>query len=482
MFQSVSKHINLLLISGVQCGVDLAFFITWFVLKGFFGLSFQCNDDNNSVNWEYIVYYLLGIIIGGITQPLFGVLSDNCSSRFGRRRIFICFGIFMSCIGVLLTSILTIFYKDNDENTLRLYSIQALVLIGCSILLIGSNIIQVCNKALMLDIVDSKDIDYATYYFTVSGNISKIIYCIIGLLILTYQPNLPDILTFNGMIDNSFQIYTILFFILIIPIEIIMIIPLWYVSTEVELLSSSYCGFISDFIEAFKQLPRYIIIMMIVILCGFISYVPFTTKTGHYLCEYYSELNSDVSIDSTSANTTDLEIVSKTYIACYLSHCIFSLIYALIIPHFTQRIGRIPFFIISFLLAAISFILLCIPEMVSYLTSLTSSAFTPYYPIILIGVLGMATVELESMPYAILQRTIQEDQYGIYCGLLNLSVVGAEFCSFFIMGLSTHYLTLTSWSFIWAGFFALISTFFSAFLHHSVKGLNVNEKPRFDFN
>ena len=90
VLKSIKKDIALLLVSSTQAGVDLIYFTLWKIIEIVFGKDAREERFFNAKG--YLIYYIVGSVIGMIVQPVFGLLSDNCSFRKGKRRVMMFLG------------------------------------------------------------------------------------------------------------------------------------------------------------------------------------------------------------------------------------------------------------------------------------------------------------------------------------------------------------------------------------------------------
>ncbi|CAI9114697.1 OLC1v1015476C1 [Oldenlandia corymbosa var. corymbosa] len=108
--------------------------------------------------WAAFVW-LCGPISGLVVQPTIGHYSDNCTSRFGRRRPFLVIGAFLLCIAVLLIGFaadIGISLGDSLDNITKPRAV-AFFVIGFWILDISNNMIQGPCRALLADLSANND-------------------------------------------------------------------------------------------------------------------------------------------------------------------------------------------------------------------------------------------------------------------------------------------------------------------------------------
>ncbi|GAA5953409.1 hypothetical protein JCM3765_005030 [Sporobolomyces pararoseus] len=105
------------------------------------------------------VVFVAGPLSGLLAQPLVGVLSDSCKSKFGRRRPFIFGGVVVSSISVMLLGwakeVAGWFAQEGGDAHRRLaigFAILAVYLVDFSV-----NVVQAMDRALLVDVVPPAD-------------------------------------------------------------------------------------------------------------------------------------------------------------------------------------------------------------------------------------------------------------------------------------------------------------------------------------
>ncbi|GAA5836239.1 hypothetical protein JCM3766R1_003465 [Sporobolomyces carnicolor] len=101
------------------------------------------------------VVFVAGPLSGLLAQPLVGVLSDSCKSKFGRRRPFIFGGVVVSSISVMLLGwakeVASLFANEGGtahRNLAIAFAVAAVYLIDFSV-----NVVQAMDRALLVDVV-----------------------------------------------------------------------------------------------------------------------------------------------------------------------------------------------------------------------------------------------------------------------------------------------------------------------------------------
>ncbi|GAA5944417.1 uncharacterized protein JCM15063_000948 [Sporobolomyces koalae] len=105
------------------------------------------------------VVFVAGPLSGLLAQPLVGVFSDSCKSKFGRRRPYIFSGVIVSCFSVLLLAwakeIATWIATEGGDahrSVSIAFAILAVYLIDFSV-----NVVQAMDRSLLVDVIPPAD-------------------------------------------------------------------------------------------------------------------------------------------------------------------------------------------------------------------------------------------------------------------------------------------------------------------------------------
>lgn len=127
--------------------------------------------------WAAFIW-LCGPISGLLVQPIVGYYSDNCSSRFGRRRPFIAAGAALVAVAVFLIGFaadLGHAAGDSLEKKAKPRAIAVFV-VGFWILDVANNMLQVSYKYTKSYVFDF-DFDFTFFFFFVFLNLGVILNC-----------------------------------------------------------------------------------------------------------------------------------------------------------------------------------------------------------------------------------------------------------------------------------------------------------------
>ncbi|KAL7714408.1 Transporter major facilitator family protein [Entamoeba marina] len=135
---------------------------------------------------ETLINAILGPLIGIMVQPLIGALSDIIQTKWGRRRPYLIIGNIFVFVGVCIMVIVGGFQlnnyseieEENDSEPHQLKISVALVinLIGQTILYIGTNILQVVSRTLVLDIIPVEHQHPCALMFIAHSALARIVY------------------------------------------------------------------------------------------------------------------------------------------------------------------------------------------------------------------------------------------------------------------------------------------------------------------
>lgn len=159
--------------------------------------------------------WLAGPLSGTIGQPIVGMLSDKCTLKYGKRRIFVLVGCILTCLSLLLLShsseimsfVLSIL--DFSDETIKLGTI-VFACIGIYVLDFSIAIIQASSRALIVDVVPTNQQNIANAWAARMIGIFNLIGFWIGTL------NLTKLFPFFG--DNQFKVLSILVVIIMFSI------------------------------------------------------------------------------------------------------------------------------------------------------------------------------------------------------------------------------------------------------------------------
>ncbi|XP_019180114.1 PREDICTED: sucrose transport protein-like isoform X2 [Ipomoea nil] len=225
--------------------------------------------------------WLCGPISGMIVQPLVGYYSDNCTSRFGRRRPFIVGGSFLVILAVILIGFAADIGHATGDPLGKESKTRAIVIfiVGFWILDVANNMLQGPCRALLSDLSGgdagkTRMANTLFSFFMAVGNI--------GGYSAGAQPSLYKSFPFSltnacdvycANLKSCFIISAILLFVTtIVAVTCANEIP--YTKKAVE-GGGERVPFFGELLGAFRNLPRPMLILLLVTALNWIAWFPF---------------------------------------------------------------------------------------------------------------------------------------------------------------------------------------------------------------
>lgn len=123
--------------------------------------------------------WIAGPVTGTIVQPIAGTLSDRCNSRLGRRRPFMLWGTFVTCIGMIVFSQAgelggllgdPVSKRGGGSRTGLVIGILSFWVVD-----FGVNLLQTPTRALLADVVPTVQLPLGSSFFAVASGMGKAI-------------------------------------------------------------------------------------------------------------------------------------------------------------------------------------------------------------------------------------------------------------------------------------------------------------------
>ncbi|KAF0684651.1 Aste57867_23371 [Aphanomyces stellatus] len=135
-----------------RMAINMAWSAQWAVVSPLVNSSLDKN------RWHSSLVDLVGPITGLVVAPAVGILSDHCTSKYGRRRPFLLGGAVLTIVGyVVLGQLKQTFFGTNNNAYIVAQHIRfgyASALIVCYVCInVGANIAQVAATLLVADVV-----------------------------------------------------------------------------------------------------------------------------------------------------------------------------------------------------------------------------------------------------------------------------------------------------------------------------------------
>ena len=159
---------NAFWISFMYCGTQMAWAAQ--ILYGSVWLS-ELGMEDSTLSWIWIGAPIVGLI----NQPLIGILSDHCTSSYGRRRIFIMLGVCLTAVGLIgfamAEQIGILFGDTSDDRSVAIgFAIAFFWMFDISI-----DISQAPQRAFLADIVPEEGLLLGNSYFSFWGAFGQIL-------------------------------------------------------------------------------------------------------------------------------------------------------------------------------------------------------------------------------------------------------------------------------------------------------------------
>ena len=362
-----------------------------------------------------IIMATSGPISGFLVQPIVGVWSDGCRSRWGRRRPFILGGAIGCVLGMALIGASVMLGQklgDRADGPTPHDHIGGIVLAitGLFMMNVFVNTIQGPARAIVLDLVPpSKQHDGNAMVSGVMG-LSAIIANVVGV----------------PMFDTDAP-YRNLFF-LGIGFVLLSVLPTLIVAKEERYEGaqedgkhSGACGAFGKIVYAFRTIPKKMIIVVVVYFFSWCAYSPFMI----YLTSFFSD-----NLYGGGANT---------------HHGIQMGMYGLAIFSFSQ-------WLFSLVLAPLT---RCIPvQWVYFITQLIATAgYASFYLLdtikqeltalsvtyVVMAVIAINFTTMNSVPFGLVRGITGTKNAGLYMGVLNAASVFAQTATNMLAGLVLTY-------------------------------------------
>ncbi|KAJ7026184.1 major facilitator superfamily domain-containing protein [Mycena alexandri] len=246
--------------------------------------------------------FLAGPLSGLVVQPVVGVLADNSTSRWGRRRPYMLAGCTLCAASMLVLGytrqVAAIFTgRGNHANDLaaRWLAVLAIYVIDFSV-----NAVQAVDRALLVDILP--------FEMQASGNAWAAAMLGLGSLVGFFvgNLNLPELLPFLG--SSELQVLSVLVVVLIVTghFTTAVLVREGIVVTAPEHRRQSLRAEIHQIFASMRTLPRVIKQIFMVQFFAWLGWFPVLLYTTTYISDLYAR-----SIPATSVLQTPTEIAEE---------------------------------------------------------------------------------------------------------------------------------------------------------------------------
>jgi len=152
--QTEKKWYDYLTLNGYQLGLSMASGVISPLLLPALVLFFMPPEKKNTYT---ALVYVTGLAVAMFIQPVMGMWSDRCTSKYGRRRPFIFWGALLNIVflGVVGASLFFVGSPINAafESAITIPATLTILLLGIIVLQFSSNISQAGQQGLIPDVV-----------------------------------------------------------------------------------------------------------------------------------------------------------------------------------------------------------------------------------------------------------------------------------------------------------------------------------------
>ncbi|CAB4397919.1 unnamed protein product [Rhizophagus irregularis] len=284
--------------------------------------------------------WLAGPLSGLVMQPIVGLLSDNSTSRYGRRRPFLLVGGFavvgsFICIG-WTQEIVNLFFESGSSTANSLS--RWLAVTSFYVLDFAINCVQASCRVLIVDNLPPSLQEEGTAWASRMIGIGNVIGYFLG------YANLVEIFPFLGR--TQMQVLCSLASILILSSDIL---TCWAVNEKIftgstnksrNFFTAIYETF-SSIIKSFRNLPSYVQLLCNVQFFAWIGWFPFLFYSTTWVAEVHARSIGDYSSKSSSSSNDSVGEKTRDGSFSLLLYSIVSLMASFILPMLIKFAGRI---------------------------------------------------------------------------------------------------------------------------------------------
>ncbi|RIA98477.1 major facilitator superfamily domain-containing protein [Glomus cerebriforme] len=346
-----NKTVKMILLT--QCLAGLQF--TWTVELGYgtpYLLSLGLSKSIMSLVW------LAGPLSGLIMQPIVGSLSDNSTSRFGRRRPFLLAG-----SAAVVTAFMFIGWTreiaglfSGSESTTTLLS-QCLAVISFYILDFAINCVQASCRVLIVDCLPPSQQEEGTAWAGRMVGIGSVFGYFMGFV------DLVEVFPFLG--KTQLQVLCVIASVILLTSDVI---TCWAVTEQIYTRSTDKSTSalitayetLSSIIKSFRSLPKYIQLICNVQFFAWIGWFPFLFYSTTWIAEIHSRFAND-----SSEGSSDDSVGESTRAGSFslLLYSIVSLTASFVLPFLVSPTGAIATKFSWKQLCQLPFVFLTVPKL-----------------------------------------------------------------------------------------------------------------------
>eukprot|EP00771_Trimastix_marina_P002076 gnl/Trimastix_PCT/3188.p1 GENE.gnl/Trimastix_PCT/3188~~gnl/Trimastix_PCT/3188.p1 ORF type:complete len:477 (-),score=137.56 gnl/Trimastix_PCT/3188:43-1290(-) len=326
--------------------------------------------------------------IAGLMQPFFGTLSDRCTFRWGRRRIFLVISTLILLAGFMLLAFhLQIGRGLGDDPSKKRFTGGIVVsIIAIMVLYFGQNLAMTPSRAMVLDLCDENE-----------GNTMIA-------LVLGFSSVISNLIIF-AHIGNNFVFGSVL--------SALFVIPTLFCKEQRYVPTGPQVNPAKALFRACVKMPRQVRFAALAFFFSWCGYFPFNIYGSQLVGRNIFHGTPQRGSAHYSRFQQGVRITALGFAMMSLATTIFSFFSTELIK---IRGGKRWTYFASQILAALCYFLLffasTVPEVMIYFT-----------------LIGINMSVFNSVPFAITQLHVSKDELGAYAGILNVFVVLAQLFS-----------------------------------------------------
>jgi len=350
----------------------------------------------------------------GFLQPFIGMWSDNCTSRWGRRRPFILGGLVLGVIGMVLFANSVPLGKAMSSDTV------SIVVAASSLWIthIGFNIIQAAGCGLMLDTCRLDDeLDIATAAGSALNGLAGILAAFIGFI---------DFVSFLPFFTSNLEAVFYAGVVLVIGTTIPTLVagkekP--FVPQQTTTVSESLKEM---FLEIRHMKNAVFRLFVLVMLTAMVQY-PWSLYFTHYMAVDIYKGNHESPEGTVERERYEDGVRAGSLVTGFMDT--FTLVCAIPLSPLVKVLGYKSIYMIGNLWGVVGYGFVAIPKLDSYFPAITLAVST-----------GLFQAVTNSLQWTLLGLCIDDSKPGVYAGILNVVQTLGELLSGFIAGLIIDYL------------------------------------------
>ncbi|EAL73244.1 hypothetical protein DDB_G0267582 [Dictyostelium discoideum AX4] len=412
-------------------GVQFVYSIQFALGTPLFINKFKLSNSTTS-----IIQSIAGPVSGFLVQPIIGVYSDSCKSKWGRRKPYIVFGAVFVVIGLLVIAfspqIGELFGDKADGATSSDHkSGLAIAIAGFVVMNLSVNIMQGPTRSLVSDVCPMDKQNLANSMAVNVMGFASIIANVIGSFFATNENSYRDLF----VIGAGFVAFSV--------------VPTIIVAKEKQLDSSikSPSSPLEAFIRikrAFATIPKELALISLVFFVSWFGFSPFmVTNTSYFQQNVFNGESEGLKFG-------------------FYGQAVFSAVsffFSFFLSGLCNIFGEKIIYSASQLIAGASLILFLVFDHAQ-----------PWLAILLTGVVGINFCVFNAIPFAMMVKVISSKDIGLYMGVLNSSAVVSQTISIFTSGrVEAAKNQNVAWGIAYGGLFTLLGVFLAFILPKSKK-------------